>query len=59
MEVEVQVFALGMDSSITSKGVRALAHLYQSYRSEGPDEIRIFRDEGDAWRWLSEPAPAP
>ncbi len=29
-----------------------LARMYQLYRAEGPDEIRVFRDEVEAWEWL-------
>jgi len=36
-----------------------MARMYQSYRADGPDEIRIFRDEAEAWDWICDPLSAP
>jgi len=29
-----------------------MARMYQSLRDDGPDRIRVFRDEADAWSWI-------
>jgi hypothetical protein len=33
-----------------------MARMYQSYRVDGLDRIRVFRSPDEAWAWLEDPA---